>query len=509
MNHPTLASRRSFLQRAAALSTFGAAAPLALNLASMGEAAAQSTSSADYKALVCIFLYGGNDAFNTVLATDQESWSNYTQARRQAPSSIALLAPGVAPDLTQPAGSPAWLGGVKALHPTTQSDTRTYALHPLLSNAQTLFNNKKRLAVISNVGPLEEPLSKTDYFQKTRRIPKKLFSHNDQQNTWMAMQPEGATNGWGGKIADYFSSENSNSLFTAISANGNSVWLTGNKTQQYQISPNGIQRLGLRTSDYGSGQIFGSSIVAESLRRITTMDRTDPRHPFTKDIATTARRALAAEGTVLNNLPGDAAAPFGPASRLSYQTLSGSLQENPLAKQLQMVARLISMSQGLGVRRQVFFVSMSGFDTHDNQNQKHAELMARLDHAVGYFYSTVENLGLAEKVTAFTASEFGRTFTSNGDGTDHGWGGHQLVFGGAVNGGRLFGQFPEIGRMNSNNTFFDSSRDQLRNGVLLPTTSVDQMAFALGRWFGVSSSDLIDVLPNVSRFDTGPNLAFL
>ena len=503
-------ARRRFLQGMGALSVCGTGAPLALSLAGMGEAAAQSSSGSDYKALVCIFLYGGNDSFNTVLTTDATSWGNYVATRNQAPSSIALLQAGTAPDTAATPGSPAWLGGVRPIYPGNQPVGSAFALHPLLTNAQSLFNTHKKLAVVSNMGPLEEPLTKAEYLQKSKRVPKKLFSHNDQQNTWLAMQPEGAVNGWGGKLADLFAADNSQSLFTAISASGNSVWLSGSTTRQYQISRKGVQKFGVRPADYATGQVFGSTAVAEALRHIASNERAAiNRHVFAKDLAANNQRALAAEGVIETHLPSDTLAPFGPSSRLQYQSINGGLVESDLAKQLQMVARLISMGQSLSLRRQVFFVSLSGFDSHDNQNAKHSELMAVLDHALGYFQSTIDSLGLANKVTTFTASEFGRTFTSNGDGTDHGWGAHHFVMGGAVQGGKIFGQVPQLGRMNANDPMFDSSPDQLRNGVLLPTTSVDQFAGVLGNWFGVSQTNLNTIFPNLSRFGSGTNLSFV
>jgi len=196
-------SRRLFLRQAGALSAAGAAAaPLALNMAAIGSAAAQS--AADYKALVCIFLFGGNDSLNMVLSTDTANWTNYTNTRNQAPESIALLAPGTAPDGTKGVGSPARLGGVLPITPTTARNapgggTQTFALHPLMGSLQTMFNTDKRLAIISNVGTLVEPLTKDTYNNGKGRRPASLFSHNDQQNTWMSFKPEGATIGIAGK----------------------------------------------------------------------------------------------------------------------------------------------------------------------------------------------------------------------------------------------------------------------------------------------------------------------
>ncbi len=185
---------------------------------------------------------------------------------------------------------------------------------------------------------------------------------------------------------------------------------------------------------------------------------------------------------------------------------------NSLAQQLQVVARMIDASSAGGVqaRRQVFFVSMGGFDTHDNQNRNHADLMARLAHALRYFDTTLGAMGARNAVTTFTASDFGRTFTSNGDGTDHGWGAHHFVMGGAVRGGDLYGNFPVLGAKNANNNNFDSSPNQLGNGALLPETSVDQLGATLGRWFGLSDGQLLDVFPNLANHVAGRrNLGFM
>jgi uncharacterized protein (DUF1501 family) len=192
--------------------------------------------------------------------------------------------------------------------------------------------------------------------------------------------------------------------------------------------------------------------------------------------------------------------------------ITGATVANGLAQQFQVVARMIDagLQGGTGASRQVFFVSLGGFDTHDNQNTNQTDLLARIDQALGYFDTALGNLGARDKVTTFTASDFGRTFTSNGDGTDHGWGSHHLVMGGAVKGGDLYGAFPTLGLKNANNSGFDSSPDQLNNGVLLPTTSVDQLGATLGRWFGVGDTELATIFPNLANWDVSKrNLGFM
>ena len=511
-------SRRLFLRQAGAVSAMvggGVATPLAINLAAMGSAAAQA--GGDYRAIVCLFLFGGNDAFNTVLATDSTSWSAYNATRTQAPDPIALRAPGTAPDPAAAAATPARLGGVLPIAPL-DSQGRSFALHPLLANLRGLFDNERRLAILPNIGPLLRPTDKAQYASATYPKPARLYSHNDQQSTWMALGPEGSTLGWGGRMGDVFASTNSRPSFTAISAGGNAVFLAGDVVRQYQVNTSGAIPFGVNAS----GQVFGSATVGASLQRLATSVRT--AHPFDADMAATVRRSIDAEQALRMALRPASDAPFGtaPASGaynpandplLRYDNpLTGASAANSLAQQLQVVARLVDagLRGTSGTRRQVFFVSLGGFDTHDLQNRNHADLMARMGQALTYFDNTLGALGARGQVTTFTASDFGRTFTSNGDGTDHGWGGHHFVMGGAVKGGALYGRFPVLGTKNPANNNFDSSPDQLGNGSLLPTTSVDQLGATLGRWMGLSDAQLLDIFPSLNYFDAGVrNLGFL
>ena len=506
------AARRQFLRQLGALSALTAVgAPAALNLAALGSAAAQNAP--DYKALVCLFLFGGNDSYNMVLPTDAASFAAYTSVRNQAPDSIALLGPGV--PRTGNGGSPIRLGGVlpiNALNP----QGRAFALHPSMAALQTMFNTDRRLAVLPNIGPLVLPTSKAQYGQGSHPRPASLFSHNDQQNTWLALGPEGATRGWGGRMADLLASMNAKPVFTAISASGNAVWLAGDTVRQYQVGSNGAIRLGV---DSG-GRVYGSADVGAALQRIVSATRGS--HPFEADVAAVSQRAVDAEVSLRTALKPASDPLFGtPATnynanndpKLQYDNpLNGGKTFNALAQQLQIVARMIdaAASSGIGARRQVFFVSMGGFDSHDNQNDNNAVLMARLAHAMRYFDNALGAMGARNQVTTFTASDFGRTFTSNGDGTDHGWGSHQFVMGGAVRGGDLYGRFPVLANKNPGNNGFDGSPDQLHNGAMLPATAVDQLGATLGRWFGVSDASLLDIFPNLSNFDPAQrNLGFM
>lgn len=474
------ASRRHFLRTASVLSAVGAAgAPFALNLATMSAAAAQTTTS-DYKAIICLFLSGGNDNANTVLATDPTSWTNYVNVRTtNEAGSIALPAVGTA-------------GGVLPIVPRTAQAGREFALHPQLGGLKDLFDGG-RAAIVANVGPLVVPTTKAQYLARSVPIPPKLFSHNDQQSVWQAGQPEGASNGWGGRMGDLLASANGNTIFTAISTSGNAVFLSGRSVQQYQISSAGAVPIGRLT-----GSLFGSSSSANPLQAIITGDRSNL---LEKEHAAVVKRAIDAQAVLSTSmLPAGTGGVPTPPQYTNPNT--GTLANNPLATQLQTVARIIGGRNGLGARRQVFFISLSGFDTHDFQKSAHADLMARLAHALTYFDSTLASLAggdMRSQVTLFTASDFGRTFTSNGDGTDHGWGSHHFVVGGAVKGADIYGTFPPTGLGHD----YDAA-----SGGLLPAISVDQYGATLGKWFGLSDSQLADVFPNLANF-SNRNLGFM
>nr|WP_297353514.1 DUF1501 domain-containing protein [uncultured Caldimonas sp.] len=506
------ASRREFLRQAGALSVLGAAgAPFALNLATIGAAAAQ-TAPGDYKALVCLFLFGGNDTFNTVLATDSGSWANYNAARFGNGDGTALRAPGTAPNANAAAGSPDRLGGVLSLAPVTPHSGRSFALHPMLGGLRTLFNTDRRLAVVSNVGPLLMPTTKTEYRSNSHPKPAKLFSHNDQQSTWQAFAPEGATKGWGGRMGDLLRSANGNAVFTSISSSGNAVWLAGEQVLQYQVGTGGAIRLGVDSNR----RLFGSDAVGAAMQRIVSSSRSG--NYFEAAYADTTRRSIEAEQTLGAALGTTVGAPYGTPGLPSGQAdpllqydnpITGAKATNNLAQQFQIVARMIGAAGTLGMRRQVFFVGMGGFDTHDFQNRNHAELMAKLSHGLAYFDAVLGGLGMRNNVTTFTASDFGRTFTSNGDGTDHGWGAHHFVMGGAVRGGNVYGNFPVYGTSTGNGDF--TSPNQIgSNGSLLPELSVDQYAATMGRWFGLTDAQLLDMMPNLRNFDASArNVGFM
>ncbi len=488
------ASRRRFLRTASVVSgsVGAAAAPFALNLAALNTAAAQT---ADYKAIVCLFLYGGNDASNMVLRTDRLSFDEYTRLRSAAPESIALKAPGTAPVANAALASPDRLGGVRAIVPkftggitgSTENSALTFALHPSMPEAQTLFG-AGRLAVIANAGPLVVPLSRADYVANVLPRPKALGSHNDQQSTWQALGPEGVKVGWGGHLGDIVASSNANTVFTSISVSGNAVFSAGDVVFQYQAGSGGATQIGGL-----SGTLFGSNTASATLKNIVTAQN---QHLFANEYGAIVKRSVDAQATFQTAY--NASSVTAPGNYVQPST--NNSQTNSLAQQLQTVARMIGARSGLGARRQVFFVSIGGFDTHDSQNPNQADLLARISHALGYFDTALAALpggDMRSNVTLFTASDFGRTLTSNGDGTDHGWGAHHFVSGGAVGGGEIYGRFPQ---------FIQKAADSSDNNFI-PQVSVDTLGATLGRWFGASDAQLDTVFPNLRNFPR--NLGFM
>ena len=446
----TATSRRAFLQRASLLSLAGAAAPWALNLAAMGEAAAATAT--DYKALVCVFLYGGNDYGNTLIPYDSTRYGLYQGMR----PTLAYARGALTPTLLTP--NVALTGGLQ------------YALAPELTPLLPLFNSA-HLAVMLNVGTLMQPTTKAQYTAKSVPLPPKLFSHNDQQSVWQSSSPEGAASGWGGRMGDLFQAGNGNATFTCVNVSGNAVFLSGNSAVQYQVSPSGPVAL-----NAVKNPLFGSAACSTALRALVTAPSS---HLFESEYARVMSRSLTAGDALGTALAG------GPSINTVFPT------GNSLADQLKLVARMISTASDVGAKRQVFFVSMGGFDNHDGLATIHPGLLTSVANAMQAFYSATVELGVANQVTSFTASDFGRTLTAN-DGSDHGWGSMHFMLGGAVNGGRFYGSAPVVA---------NDGPDDVGQGRLLPSTSVDQYAATLGKWFGISDADLLTVLPNLSNWN--------
>ena len=457
INQTEKIARRAFLRRAGQLGLAGVATPWALNLAAIGEAAAFTAT--DYKAIVCVFLYGGNDYGNTLVPFDNANYAKYAAIRTGIATPQASLAGTVlAPATPLP-------GGMQL------------ALAPELAPLKIIFD-AGRMAVQLNVGPLIQPTTLAQYNAKSVPLPPKLFSHNDQQSVWQSSQPEGSTQGWGGRMGDLALSSNGKATFTCVSVTGNAVYLAGQTAQAYQVSSGGAVPInGLKNG------VYGSAACAAALNSLITQASSNYMESA---YSQTTQRSIAAEGAVTSATSGvTLATPFNPA--------------NPLAMQLQMVAKMIAGRSTLDVKRQVFMVSLGGFDTHDFLPQNHPVLLGQVAEALKSFYDATKELAIDDKVTAFTASDFGRTLASNGDGSDHGWGSHHFVVGGAVNGKKYYGAAPAIAV---------NGTDDVGQGRLLPTTSVDQFAATLASWFGVSGSELKLVVPNIVNYSV-QNLGFV
>ena len=457
-------SRRAFLQRASALSLAGVATPWALNLAAMAEASAATAN--DYKAIVCVFLYGGNDYGNTLVPYDTTNYNAYQQLR----PTLAYARASLSSTILTPTVAPVDINGV----------SHQYALAPELAPLLPIFN-AGNMGILLNVGTLIQPTTKLQYTNKTAPLPPKLFSHNDQQSVWQSSAPEGATSGWGGRMGDLFQAGNGNATFTCVNVSGNAVYLSGKSAVQYQVSTNGsVPLAGLKSP------LFGSTACSDALRTLVSQARS---HLFENEYNRISKRSIDADG-VLTTALGSA-----PAITTPFPV------SNSLGDQLKMVARMISSSSAVGAKRQVFFVSMGGFDNHDGLLTEHPVLLTAVADAMAAFYSATVELGVASKVTTFTASDFGRTLSGNSDGSDHGWGSMHFMVGGAVNGKRYYGTAPVIA---------NNGPDDVGQGRLLPTTSVDQYAATLGKWLGVSDSDLLSLLPNLANYNISTrNLGFV
>ncbi len=454
---PSNASRRAFLKRASALSLAASASPWALSLAAMGESAAASAS--DYKALVCVFLYGGNDYANTLVPYDQASY-NLQQSFR---GNLAIDRAALAPLVLNPASA--------------LPNGRQYALAPGLDPLLPLFNSGK-MSVLLNVGTLIQPTSKAQYMAGSVPLPPKLFSHNDQQSNWQSSAPEGAASGWGGRMGDLFAAGNGNATFTCISVAGNAVYLSGKTAVQYQIATTGsVAVAGIQAP------LFGSATCSSTLQSLMTAPRVNL---FDNEYARIGSRSIAANVQVTSALSGVSLGTSFPTG-------------NSLADQLKMVARLIAARNTLGAKRQVFFVSLGGFDNHDSLLAVHPGLMSTVGDALSAFYQATVELGVSSQVTSFTASDFGRTLVSNNDGSDHGWGSMHFVVGDSVKGNSFVGTPPVIA---------NGGPDDVGQGRLLPSLSVDQYGATLASWFGVSAADQATVLPNLVNYSQ-KNLGFL
>ncbi len=445
-----------FLSSLASLRLMGA-------VASPGNVSASAASVAsDYKALVCLFLQGGNDANNLIIPSDTSGYASYAAAR----SNLALPLTGLLP-----------------ISPRT-STGRTFSLHPAVPELQSLFKSGQA-ALLANVGTLVYPTTLSQYNSNSVPLPPQLFSHNDQQVQWQSSVPDQpATTGWGGRLADLVNTFNSNNQISmSISLAGTNFFQVGKSVTQYAVSTNGAITF--------AGTTGGNN----PLRYQAQQDLFAQAQPGLFDTAFGGISSGSIANTTLLN-----------SALAGAPTIATAFPNTTAGNQLKMVARLISTASSLGLKRQIFFVQLGGWDLHADQldstnpdSGTHAALLQQVSQAVSAFYSATVELGIPNQVTAFTASDFGRTYTSNGSGSDHGWGNHQLIVGGAVKGGDIYGQMPSL---------TVNGPDDTGRGRWIPSTSVDEYAATIATWFGVSPTDLPTVLPNIGRFAKS-NLGFL
>ena len=455
-------TRRGFLGRASCAAV-GTASVLSsiLNLRLVGSvAAAEAPADDEYRALVCVFLAGGNDSFNLLAPCSGDGHAEYLAAR----GGVALPQSGLLP--LAPALPDGRVLGVSAAAPE---------LHALYGAGT--------LAFVSNVGTLVEPTTLAGYQSGQAKLPLGLFSHADQQMHWQSSLPDtrSPASGWAGRMADLLRSLNdAGPVSMNVSVAGINLYQSGQATAALAVSDSGPAEL----SDWNLPGFLPRRQATESLLEA------EYRNIYERTFASMKRQAIEASAT------------FRQATAAAPAIAAPFTEANSLSRQLRRVARTISARQLLGKRRQTFFVLMGGWDLHAGMSS-HGALLQRVSQAVGEFQVAMAGMGLADQVTLFSSSDFGRTLSPNDDGTDHAWGGNHFVAGGAVNGGRVYGSYPALA--------LGSSLDTGR-GRLIPTTSVDEYFAELALWMGVSPSNLPLVLPNLSRFRdplAGPPLGFL
>jgi len=445
-------TRRDML-RLACCSAAGAS--LVSGLSKLGLVSALAQGTTDYKALVCIFMFGGNDSNNMVVPTDSR-YTQYLQAR----SVLALPQ--------------------SQLLPLQMNGQLIYGLHPNMPEMQGFFNNQKALAIVANVGTLVQPTTQASY-QAFQNLPENLFSHSDQQDQWQSAQLTGTpVSGWAGKVADNVQTFNASAMFPPIlSISGSPVFCTGITTRPFSMDP------GQPPSLNGFDPSAASQARYAATQQLLTFDSGLSMVQAANSVTGQAVKFAHVLSSALMNIP----------------PLQTQFPGSYLGQQLQQVAQVISARSALGVQRQIFFCADGGFDTHADQLPQQVALLSDVSKSMSAFYQATQELGVANQVTQFTLSEFSRTLepSSNG-GSDHAWGAHQLILGGAVKGNALYGTFPTLALGGPN--------DADQNGRWIPTTALDQYAATLATWFGVGAGNLPAIFPNLVNFSTG-NLGFL
>lgn len=443
------ATRRQFLKSAAAAGIVGMATNPWLQMQAMAQSA--SSGAGDYKALICLFLYGGNDGNHLLLPYDTADYALYTKAR----GNLALNRDTVLPV------SP------------NNTNGRRFALHPAFTRTKAMFD-AGQVALLANTGPLIVPTTKDQYSKKSVPLPSNLFSHSDQQTAWQtdSFNPTLVRGGWGGRMLERLVDAGSaNRGYSCVSVTGSALWGSGDMgLMPYRVPSSG--QFGLESYKPG-----GTDPLSVALTGLINEPRSDL---FEAAWLQSLKRATDNQRVLADALKGANAATAFPNTELGGQ--------------MAMIAKLIRVRGALGLTRQCFFCSLGGFDTHgEGQLVEQQQKFAQIDAAVSAFMAEIAALGLSKQVTLFTASDFGRTLVSNSRGSDHGWGNHHLVYGGAVQGGKLHGRFPDhtVG-----------GQDDIGGGNWIPSLALDQFGAELGRWFGTSGTVLPEVFPQMANFDT-------
>lgn len=438
-----------------------------INLKAIGAAAGLfSGPEEDYKALVCVLLSGGNDSFNMLVPMNNDEYRAYSATR----SNLALAREGLLTLNVQNAGG------------------RSFGLHPSMGRIRGLFNDRK-LAFIANIGTLVQPTTKADWERHDFDLPLGLFSHSDQMQQWQTAIPhERSAIGWGGRIADMVKSVNKdNGISMNISLAGTNVFQSGKSTIEYAIDPNN-----------GSEGIYGYGVtdqwdVINRMRTaaIDSLLEHQYQNIFQQTYVDVIR--VSRDASILFN---EALSHVG-----DFKT---TFTDNYLSNSFRMIARVIAARKELGMKRQIFLVDFGGWDHHDEVLANQQDMLGTVSNAWGEFADVLKEINMTDNVVTFSVSEFGRTLTSNGNGTDHAWGGNVMTMGGPVAGGKIYGQYPSLALENPL---------EVGNGVLIPTTSVDQYFSELALWFGVNKSSLKDIFPNLGNFynlnSSGKPIGFL
>ena len=438
-------NRRDFLRTSGAAALFAATPGLAY-----AQVAGGLAPFTDYKALVCVFLFGGNDSFNMLVPNTTAEYNAYAASRQN----MAILQQDLLPITPASSAGP------------------DFGLHPAMAATQQMFLDGNA-AFVTNVGPLVEPTTKDQYYQGSVILPPQLFSHNDQQDQWTSLRGNlPSKTGWAGRMADLIrDGVAGQQMATNASLFGTNLFQSADETVAYVMGPNGpLQFQGMSSNPddprYAAFEAF-NKVVDASYDSI-----------YERGYAAVQRRAIDAADLVTEAIQG-------------VGDLNTVFPASQLGTQLETVAKIIAARDALSMQRQIFFVATGGFDSHDDQVQNQPGLLGGISDAIAAFHAATQELQVDQMVTTFTQSDFGRTLTSNGDGTDHAWGGNQLVVGGAVNGGDLYGSYPVLE--------IDGVED-VGGGRMIPSTSADQYAATLARWFGIPEVDLNVVAPNLGNF---------